>query len=104
MLMKKLAGFWYSFVVLVLLISALTGILEQYLYTGPWMQAPLVAKIAIPTVLITFVGFWILMLEDFLENEDTKHRILVGLSLFFLHWIAILIYFWAVIYRRKSKQ
>jgi len=100
--MKKFAGFWYSFVVVALLFGALTGTLEQYSYDGGWSQAPMFAKITIPIVFITFIGFWVLMLEDFFENHDTKHRFLVGLSLFFLHWIAILIYFWAVVYRRKG--
>lgn len=99
--MKYFVGLWYSFVVVIIFILALTGWLDQYTYSG-WNNAHLVEKIGIATVFITFVGFWILMLEDFMENEDTKHRILVGLSLFFLHWIAILIYFWTVVYRRKN--
>ena len=100
--MKKFAGFWYSFVVVVLIFSALTGGLEQLLYQGGWSQAPLFAKITIPTVAITFFGFWVLMLEDFFENDDIKYRILVGFSLFLLHSLAILIYFWLVVYRRKN--
>jgi hypothetical protein len=99
---KKVAGFWYSFIVIALVISALTGVLQQCFYVGGWGNAPLCAKIGIPTVFITFIVFWIVMLEDFIENEDTKYRVLVGLSLFFLHWIAILIYFWTVVYRRKA--
>ncbi|NQZ82181.1 MAG: hypothetical protein HRT52_14305 [Colwellia sp.] len=99
--MKNFVGFWYSLVVVVILIMALMGMFDQYTYVS-WNKAHLVEKIGIPTVFITFVVFWLLMLEDFMENEDTKHRILVGLSLFFLHWIAILIYFWTVVYRRKN--
>lgn len=102
--MKKFAGFWYSLVVVAVLIAALTGILDQYSYEGGWSKAPLFAKVAIPTVFITFVGFWVLILEDFFESDDTKHRVLVGFSLFFLHWIAILIYFWTVVYRRKNTE
>jgi hypothetical protein len=100
--MKKLAGIWYSLVVVVLLVCALTGILDQSLYEGGWNKASLYTKIGIPTVFITFIVFWILMLEDFLENEDVKHTVLVGSCLFFFHWIAILVYFWLVVYRRKS--
>jgi len=100
--MKKFAGFWYSFVVVILSIGALTGILDQYAYVGGWNKAPLVAKIGIPTVFITFIVFWVMMLEDFFENKELKYRALVGGSLFFLHWIAILIYFWTVVYRRKN--
>jgi len=100
--MKKFAGCWYSFVVIILLITGLTGILEQYSYEGGWHQAPLVAKIGIPTVFITFVSFWVLMIEDFIEHKDTKYRVFVGLSLFFFHCFAIFIYFWTVVYRRKS--
>ena len=99
--MKKFAGFWYSFVVAVIIIAALFGVFEQYTYIG-WGKAHLVEKIGIPVVFITFVSFWILMLDDFLENDDTKYRILVGCCLFFMHWIAILIYFWTVVYRRKK--
>jgi hypothetical protein len=100
---KKFAGFWYSFVVVVIFIAALAGMFDHYTYDG-WSKAHLVEKIGIPTVFITFVGFWIMMLEDFMENEDTKYRIWIGASLFFLHWIAILLYFWTVVYRRKITQ
>ena len=100
--MKKFAGFWYSFVFFILLIGAFTGILDQYSYEGGWNEAPLYAKIGIPTVLITFLGFWVLMLADFFKNKDVKRPVLVGFSLFFLHWIAIFIYFWSVVYRRKN--
>jgi hypothetical protein len=99
--MKKFAGFWYSLVVIVILIAALMGVFDQYTYVS-WNKAHLVEKIGIPSVFITFVGFWLLMLEDFMDNKETKYRILVGLSLFFLHCIAILIYFWMVVYRRKN--
>lgn len=99
--MKKLAGFWYSFVVVVILIAALMGVFDQYTYVS-WNNASLVERIGIPTVFVTFVGFWLLMLEDLMFNQNIKHRILVGASMFFLHWIAILIYFWAVVYRRKN--
>ncbi|WP_426357393.1 hypothetical protein ACPUVO_13095 [Pseudocolwellia sp. HL-MZ19] len=98
--MKKFIGFWYTFVVIVIFISALLGLFDQYTYEG-WSTAHLVEKIGIPTVFITFVGFWLLMLEDFMENDETKYRFLIGLSLFFLHCIAILLYFWIVVYRRK---
>lgn len=101
--MKILMGFWYSFLVVALLIAAFTGFLEQHVfYTGGWSKAPLIAKIGIPTVFITFIVFWIIMLEDFIENKDTQYRWPIALCMFFLHWIAILIYFWAVVYRRKS--
>ncbi|WDE02498.1 hypothetical protein [Thalassomonas actiniarum] len=100
--MKKFAGFWYSFVVVVVLIAALAGMFDQYSYEGGWSQASLLEKVGIPTVFITFVGFWLLMLEDFFDNDEIKHRVLVGFSLFFLHWLAILIYFWTVVYRRKN--
>ncbi len=100
--MKKFAGFWYSFVVVVVLIAALAGMFDQYSYEGGWSQASLLEKVGIPTVFITFVGFWLLMLEDFFDNDEIKHRVLVGCSLFFLHWLAILIYFWTVVYRRKN--
>ncbi|NQZ30869.1 MAG: hypothetical protein HRU06_06320 [Oceanospirillaceae bacterium] len=100
--MKNLVGFWYTFVVVTLLLGAFTGVLDQYSYEGGWNEAPLYAKIGIPTVLITFFGFWILMLADFFKHKDTKWPILVGFSLFFLHWLAIFVYFWMVVYRRKN--
>lgn len=100
--MKKFAGYWYSFVVIALLVAFFTGTLEQCLYTGGWSKAPLCAKIGIPIVFVTFIGFWILMLEDLFENETIKYRILIALGMFFLHWIAILVYFWLVVFRRKQ--
>ncbi len=99
--MKIIAGFWYSFIVVLTIIAAIMGWFDNYTYQG-WRNANLIERIGIPTIYITFVAFWLLMLEDFMVNEDTKHRILIGLSLFFLHWIAILVYFWAVVYRRKN--
>jgi hypothetical protein len=101
-LKKRLIGYWYSLVVVTLVIGALTGLLQQCFYVGGWSSAPLCAKIGVPTVFVTFIVFWTLMLEDFIDNADTRYRVLVGLSLFFFHWIAILIYFWTVVYRRKS--
>jgi hypothetical protein len=102
--MKIVAGFWYTFLVVVLSIGFLTGTIQQYYYVGGWNNAPLLAKIGIPLTFITFIGFWIMMLEDFIENKTKQHRVLIGLSLFFLHWIAILVYFWAVVYHRKAKE
>lgn len=102
--MKILAGFWYSFLVVALLFSAITGLLEQHVfYTGGWSKAPLIAKIGIPVVFATFIIFWIMMIEDFIENKDTGYRPLIALCMFFLHWIAILVYFWMVVYRRKAE-
>lgn len=101
--MKNLAGYWYSFVVLIVVIFALCGAFVDYTYTG-WNNAQLIEKIGIPLVFITFVGFWLMMLEDFMTHDDTKPRFVIGLSLFFLHWIAILIYFWAVVHPRKTAK
>lgn len=98
--MKLLFGYWYSFVVCVVIAFALSGAFVDYTYEG-WHNANLMEKIGIPIVFVTFVSFWLFMLEDFMTNEDTKYRTLVGLSLFFLHWIAILVYFWTVVYRRQ---
>lgn len=101
--MKCLAGYWYSLVVLVVIIFALNGAFVDYTYTG-WHDALFIEKLGIPTVFITFVGFWLMMLEDFMTNDDTKFRFWVGVSLFFLHWIAILLYFWLVVHRRKPNR
>jgi len=99
--MKLLAGFWYTFVVAVILIAALMGCLDEYTYVN-WNKAHLAEKVGIPTLFITVIGFWTLMLEDFIENDDTDHRMLIGFILYFLNLIAILIYFWVVVYRRKT--
>ena len=100
--MKIFAGFWYSLVMLVVGIGIITGAFVQYDYSQGWNNAPLFAKLGIPIVFFTFIGFWLLMLEDFLVNSSAKHKIIIGLSLFFLHWIAIFIYFWLVVYPRKK--
>jgi len=99
--MKILAGFWYTFVVAVIFIAALMGYLDDYVYVN-WHQAHLAEKVGIPLLIITVIGFWTLMLEDFIENDDTGHRWLIGFTLYFLNLIAILIYFWVVVYRRKN--
>jgi len=99
--MKILAGFWYTFVVVVTLVAALMGYLDEYTYVN-WNQAHLAEKVGIPLLMITVIGFWTLMLEDFIENDDTGHRWLIGFLLYFLNLIAILIYFWVVVYRRKN--
>jgi len=100
--MKKIAGYWYSFVIVGLLIAGYSGVLDQYSYEGGWNEAPIYAKVGTPTILITFFGFWVLMLADFFKNKDVKRPVLVGFSLFFLNWIAIFVYFWSVVYRRKN--
>ena len=102
--MKIVAGFWYTFLVVALSIGFFNGTIQQFYYVGGWNNAPLLAKIGIPLTFITFVSFWIMMLEDFIENKTKKHRVLIGLSLFFLHWIAILVYFWVVVYRREKQE
>jgi len=99
--MKILAGFWYTFVVVVILIAALMGYLDEYTYVN-WNKAHLAEKVGIPLLFITVIGFWTLMLEDFIENDDTGHRWLIGFILYFLNLIAILVYFWVVVYRRKK--
>ncbi len=84
--------------------AGLTGILDQYSYEGGWVEAPLYVKILIPAMLITFFGFWFLMLADFFKTKGTRFPILVGFSLLFFSWFAIFIYFWVVVNRRNSGE
>lgn len=102
-MLKVVAGLWYSLIFFLVVLGALTGVIEHYSYQGGWNNAPLIAKIGIPTVYITFIGFWVLMLEDLIENSTIKHRMLIAFSMFFFHCIAILFYFWLVVFRRKKQ-
>lgn len=84
--------------------AGVTGILDSYSYEGGWVSAPLHIKILIPTILTTFFGFWFLMLADFFNSKEIKHPVIVGFSLFFFSWVAILIYFWVVVNPRYAKK
>ena len=98
-------GYWYTVLLLGLLISGQFGLLDTYTYSGSWSEAPLYIKVVIPIVLISMFGFFALMLADFFSEKDVKYPVLVGFTLLLLNWLAILVYFWVVVYRReKSNQ
>ena len=55
---------------------------NECFYIGSWSSTPLCAKTGVPTVFVTFIVFWTLMLEEFIDNADTKYRVFVSLSFF----------------------
>jgi len=90
--MKKIWGYWYTFLFIVMFgFVGSTVSIEEY---------PLCIQIVVITVIISMFGFFLLMLADFSSNKDIKYRVIVGGSLLFFNWIAILIYFWVVVNRR----
>ena len=102
--MKKIWGYWYTALMAFILISGLTGILDNYSYQGGWGEAPTYVKIILPVVLVSMFGFFVLMLADFFSHRDVSNPILVGFSLLLFNWIAILIYFWFVVNRRNMSK
>lgn len=102
-LLIKCVGYWYSLVFLIILFASYTGVLDRFSYVGGWVQAPLYVKILIPIILITIIGFLLLMLADFFKSKDVKHPKFVGFSLIFFSSFAAFIYFWIVVNRRQPR-
>lgn len=100
-MVKKIAGVWYSAIVVAVVISVVWHGPDLYLDYISWAQATTYQRIAIPVIFVTFVSFWLMILEDFFEHYQGGKKWLVGISLVLLHWFAILVYFWLVVWRRK---
>lgn len=101
-MLKTIAGIWYSAIVIAVIISVALYGPNLYLDYISWAQATTYQRIAIPLIFITFVSFWLMILEDFFEHYYGGKKWLVGISLFLLHWLAILAYFWLVVWPRKT--
>jgi len=103
-LIKRIWGYWYTLFLILFLISAGTGLLEQFIPQVGWNESPIQGKLFVVIALTTVFGFWFLMLGDFFSNKDVKRPVLVGFSLFFFSWLAILIYFWSVVSKRERNE
>ena len=101
MQIKIIWGYIYTGFLVLLVLAAVTGVLEPYAYSGSWESAPIYIKLGIPTIMLFMFGFFVLMLADFFSHRDVKRPILVGFSLLFFSWLAILLYFWTVVKARK---
>lgn len=101
MTIKILWGYIYTGLLLFIVLGSATGALEAYTYSGSWEAAPMHIKVGLPTIMFTMFGFFALMLADFFSYRDVKRPILVGFSLLFFSWLAILLYFWLVVKPRR---
>lgn len=101
MKIKILWGYIYTGLLLFIVLGSATGALEAYTYSGSWEAAPMHIKVGLPTIMFTMFGFFALMLADFFSYRDVKRPILVGFSLLFFSWLAILLYFWLVVKPRR---
>ncbi len=95
-------GYWYSVLFGLVVLVALFGPIEGISYSGTWQEAPVLTKVLVPITLVTFLGFWFLMLGDFFKERDVSHPIAVGFCLIFLSWLAAFFYFWLVVVRRET--
>jgi len=48
------------------------------------------------------LGFWLMMLSDFFCNRKVNHRVIWGFGLFFLSWLAAIIYYFVYFVDRKK--
>ena len=99
--MKLVYGYIYTVIFALILVAGISGLFEQ-LAIAAGTEEPTYVKILGPSVAIAMFGFWFLMLGDFFSNKGTKHPVLVGFSLIFLNWFAILVYFWFVVRPRET--
>lgn len=102
MSIKNIFGYWYTILFFTIAFGGWSGMLDSFSYQGPFGRAPLHVKITLPIFLLSFFGFFALMLGDFFSHKNVKRPVLVGFSLLFFNWIAILLYFWLVVYKRKK--
>ena len=100
--LKKIYGYWYTILFIIIVGGGWLGLLEFFSYKGSWELAPLSVKIALPIFLISVFGFFATMLADFFSHKDVKRPVLTGFALLFFNWIAILVYFWLVVHRREK--
>ena len=101
---KIIWGYVYTATFAALILSMIAGVFPTYSPQGPDDVAPVHIKVMVSSLLVIFFGFFGLMLADFFSNKDVKKPELVGFSLLFFNWFAILVYFWTVVHKRKFNK